>query len=420
MQLRTQVEAKDQLPSIFTGESLSGLAKRSALGPSYDALRRSAWESLRSLPLPTAKDELWRQTKLEQFDLGLLPSSAGMSFELKPYFDSGGLQIYKQAALETGNLPDSLLKEVLLELGADLEHEPVSLLQRCATSAGCVLRVKKNADLTKVLCLSQLVQAGAKAAAPFMVVELGPGSRLVLIEDLNFSSGFFYFPRLEFVLRENAALDFVSLQRMSREGAYLGRQRFHIGRDSFLRCLHVFLGAGLSRLDLDCRLCAPGGSAELLSVYLAQGSQHVDFHPVQSHLAPHCSSNLLCKGVLNGAARGVYYGVIRVAEQAQKTDAYQKNRNLLLSEEARVDAIPNLEIRANDVKCSHGATVGQVGADEMFYLMTRGLNAAQAERLLVEGFFEDCTARIKDSQMQGFVSGLLLEYLRNGTAGMQR
>jgi len=132
----------------------------------------------------------------------------------------------------------------------------------------------------------------------------------------------------------------------------------------------------------------------LTALHVGDKKQHMAFHSVQSHLAPHCRSDLMCKNAMKNTARSVYYGYIRVAEKAHQTDAYQTNRNLLLSPLARADSIPNLEIKANDVKCSHGASVSQVSDEELFYFQSRGLTKMQAEQLLTEGFFHDVLSRL--------------------------
>ncbi|RIL10198.1 MAG: Fe-S cluster assembly protein SufD [Proteobacteria bacterium] len=201
------------------------------------------------------------------------------------------------------------------------------------------------------------------------------------------------------------------MQRLGPASTYLARHRFHLLRDSSLNSFHLCLGGKTARLDLDCKLYQEGASADLHSLYLVDKRRHADIHTTQMHLAPNCRSDLYCKGVLKDQARSVYYGFIKVAEGAQKTDAYQTNRNLVLSHEARADTIPNLEIKANDVKCSHGASVGQVSQDELFYLMTRGLSRDRAERLLVEGFFEDLLSRLKDQALHDLVSQMILKRL---------
>jgi Fe-S cluster assembly protein SufD len=141
------------------------------------------------------------------------------------------------------------------------------------------------------------------------------------------------------------------------------------------------------------------------------GTQHIDLDTTQEHDAPHATSDLFFKGVLSEQSRSVWRGVIRVAEGAQKTDAYQENRNLVLSSRAHADSIPGLEIKANDVRCTHGATIGRVDPEELYYLMSRGLDRAAAERLIVEGFFVDAFQRISSTTLRERVQETLLAKL---------
>jgi Fe-S cluster assembly protein SufD len=171
-------------------------------------------------------------------------------------------------------------------------------------------------------------------------------------------------------------------------------QRTLAARDAKLDTLNVALGATVSRVDLNARLLGPGANSDMLGLYFGDANQHFDFNTSQDHVAPNTGSDLLYKGALDGESRSVFRGIIRVHPNAQRTDAYQTNRNLLLSGKARADSLPNLEIEADDVKCSHGATVGELDAEAKFYLMSRGLDRITAERLVVLGFLGEVLARL--------------------------
>jgi Fe-S cluster assembly protein SufD len=378
-------------------------------------LRNRALEELAKYPALSASQELWRQTKPEQFSFKRLPEAVAANFGLlefgsrRPSNPAGVELITDLEALEQA------LEELVFGRGSETAQDGVGWLQLASVSSICLLRVAANTQLTEPIVLSQMLESKGDSSAPLILVEVGPGASVVLMEEPDMPGALLYAPRVEVSLRENSRLEFVSVQRLAPGAQYLARHRFQLDRDASLHTVHVCLGAGVARLDLDCRLYQEGASAQLDSLYLADGDRHVDFHLTQEHLAPHCSSNLYCKGVLKDSSRGVYYGLIKVAEGAQKTDAYQKNRNLLLSSEARADAIPKLEIKANDVRCSHGATVGQVGPEEMFYLMTRGVTEAEAQRLLVEGFFEDLLAREKNAGIHDYLQRLVMEALERGS-----
>src|SRR5690606_22442054 len=187
-------------------------------------------------------------------------------------------------------------------------------------------------------------------------------------------------------------------------------------RDSKMDTCNGARGATVSRVDLNARLLGPGANSDMLGLYFGDQNQHFDFNTSQDHIAPNTGSDLLYKGALDGASRGVFRGIIRVHPGAQRTDAYQTNRNLLLSSEARADSLPNLEIEADDVKCSHGATVGELDADARFYLMSRGLDRISAERLVVLGFLGEVLGRLPLGGVSEKVTRVIEEKLRGHVA----
>ena len=189
-------------------------------------------------------------------------------------------------------------------------------------------------------------------------------------------------------------MQYVSLQRLGNGAFYLANQRTLAERDSTLDTLNVGLGGSIGRVDLNARLLGPGANSDMLGLYFGDDDQHFDFNTSQDHVAGNARSDLLYKGALDGEARGVFRGIIRVHDGAQGTDAYQTNRNLLLSDKAEADSLPNLEIGADDVKCSHGATIGQLDQEMLFYLMSRGLGREHAERLVVLGFLGEVLSRL--------------------------
>ncbi|MGH7506101.1 MAG: SufB/SufD family protein, partial [Longimicrobiales bacterium] len=171
-------------------------------------------------------------------------------------------------------------------------------------------------------------------------------------------------------------------------------QRTVAGRDAKLDTLIVNLGGEVARVDLMASLEGPGARSDMLGLYFGQGDQHFDHETRQEHRVPHASSDLLYKGGLDGDSRAVFRGLIKVFPNAQRTDAYQTNRNLILSRTAQATSLPNLEIEADDVRCSHAATVGQLDDEELFYIMSRGIPRHEAERLVVFGFFGEVLDRL--------------------------
>ena len=198
----------------------------------------------------------------------------------------------------------------------------------------------------------------------------------------------------EIILKDGAGLRYVSLQNWSRDVVHINKLRAHLDRNSRLESLTVSVGADAARAEVECELAGPGADSEMLGLYFADKGQHYNQYTVQHHAADHAHSDLLFKGALRDASTAVYSGIIQVDEGAQKTDAYQTNRNLLLDAESEAVSIPQLEIAANDVRCSHGSTTGPVPEDQRFYLMSRGLPPEVAEHVLVTGFLHEVMGRV--------------------------
>jgi Fe-S cluster assembly protein SufD len=205
------------------------------------------------------------------------------------------------------------------------------------------------------------------------------------------------------IVEQDAKLRYVQVQDWGRNVWNFMTERATLAQDATLNSLHVALGSKFSKASIGSHLRGKNTLAEMLGIYFADGDQFFDHHTWQLHESPYGTSDLEFKGALKGNARSVYSGLIKVFEGAQKTDAYQQNRNLVLSRAARADSIPNLEIAANDVRCTHGATVSQVEEEHLFYLQTRGVPRSEAQNLIVEGFFRPIIDRAPNEQVQEFL-----------------
>ncbi len=214
----------------------------------------------------------------------------------------------------------------------------------------------------------------------------------VLSEDLDAHT--FVSNAVEVIAKDGSNVQFVQMQRLGRNVFAHSQQRTLAHRDATANTLNIALGATTSRLDLNAQMLGPGSSSEMLGLYFADGDQHFDHNTSQDHVSPNAFSDLLFKGALDDESKAVFRGIIRVHPKAQQSDAYQTNRNLLLSETASADTLPNLEIAADDVKCSHGATVGQLDEDSLFYIMSRGIPQERAERLVVMGFLGEILLKV--------------------------
>jgi Fe-S cluster assembly protein SufD len=204
----------------------------------------------------------------------------------------------------------------------------------------------------------------------------------------------YFNPVTEIVVGAGATVNYLCVQDLSERSWVLGSQRARVARDASLHWVGLGLGSGQGKLRMETDITGSGASARVTGAYVGQGSQHLDYDTTQEHAAPHTTSDLAFRGILRDSATAVWSGMIKVDPGAQGTDAFQESRNLLLSDGAHADAIPGLEIEANDVRCTHAATIARLDAEQLFYLMSRGLTRGEAERLLVGGFLGVIAGRL--------------------------
>jgi Fe-S cluster assembly protein SufD len=295
-----------------------------------------------------------------------------------------------------GSHPE-ILERFLFRSDVAQSERKLWALHTAMLSGGYVLYVPKNVALPHpVHALRYVDEAGGLVSSHSLIIAES-GAEITCIDeylspDLDAES--LSLNGVEIFGAENAVVRYLALQHYGRGVKHFSMQHANTGRDSTLNVFNVTLGADLARCDVSAHLLGPGSESEMLALWFGDRDQRFDHHTLQNHAAPHARSDLLFKGALAGQSHSVFRGLIRVAEGAQLTDAYQTNRNLLLSDKAKAVALPNLEIEADDVRCSHGATVGQVDETQLFYLMSRGLSRPEAERLLVLGFFDEVLSRV--------------------------
>jgi Fe-S cluster assembly protein SufD len=280
---------------------------------------------------------------------------------------------------------------------------------------GILLYVPEGVRLDLPVRISRWISQAGKAHFSRTLIIAEPGSQVSYVDEEisgDLDAHTLVSQAVEVIAKDGAQVQYVSLQRLGKNVFYQASQRTLAQRDSTLDTLNVSMGATTARVDLNACLKGPGANSDMLGLYFGDGDQHFDHNTSQDHQAPNTASDLLYKGALDDSSRSVFRGVIRVHPGAQKTDAYQTNRNLLLSDHARADSLPNLEIQADDVKCSHGATVGQLDEESRFYLMSRGLSREQAERLVVLGFLGEVLSRLPLGGVVEKVTGVIEEKLR--------
>jgi len=257
----------------------------------------------------------------------------------------------------------------------------------------------------------------AVVSHPRNLVVLDDGSHAMIVETYIGLGSDVYFTNVvtEIVGGKDAVIDHYKLQRESEAAFHIGTVQAHLDRSSNFSSHSIDLGGALVRNDVNAVLDGEGVECALNGLYIVAGRQHVDNHTRIDHAKPHCSSRELYKGVLDGKSRGVFNGKIYVHKAAQKTDAKQTNKNLLLSQDAAINTKPQLEIYADDVKCTHGSTIGQLDQDAMFYLRSRGIGLAAARSLLTYAFASELVSRIKVEPMRTRLENLLLTRFQNGS-----
>jgi Fe-S cluster assembly protein SufD len=363
-------------------------------------------ERYQALPIPNTSDEHWRFTDLKGFDPDGFSANGAKTVERAGSMldvETAALVHVSEAGIEIERAPEGVVFEPLAE-GHELLGKLVGSDEKFAAhnaaewKHGLLVRVPTGVELQQPLYV-RVTNSVADAALFWRVLVVAEeGSRFSFIEEHASAA-----PDLpgysnsvaELFVGDGAKLEYVSIQNLSRETWHFASHRATVGRDAELDWVAGGFGSKKGKIRIENDLAGQGGTSRVTGAYFADGAQHLDYDTLQRHIAPNTTSDFAFKGALRDKARAVWRGMIRVEQEAQKTNAYQENRNLLLSPNAHADSIPGLEIDANDVRCTHGATVSQVDRDELFYCMARGLSRGEAERLIVRGFYQEIFDRIE-------------------------
>ncbi|TML69041.1 MAG: Fe-S cluster assembly protein SufD [Actinobacteria bacterium] len=368
--------------------------------------RSELLERYRALPLPTTKDEHWRFTDLSGFDPDAWTADGAAGIAAPPSLldlDVAGVAYVGEGGIEIERVPDGIRFEPLPE-DHELLYSLVGWDEKFAAhnaaswKNGLLVHVPRGVVVERPLYVrvANAVEGGSLFWRLLVVAD--PESRFTLIEEYASAEpqlSSYMNAAVEIVVRDAARVEYVSVQNLSRSTWHFASHHARVDRDAELDWVTGGFGSAKGKVRIQNDLAGPGATSRVTGAYFVDGKQHLDYDTFQEHIAPSTTSDFAFKGALRDEARAVWRGMIRVEQDAQKTNAYQENRNLLLSKTAHADSIPGLEILANDVRCTHGATLGQVDRDQLFYLMTRGLNHSEAERLIVRGFFQDALDRVK-------------------------
>lgn len=407
--------------SGFTQEAFEQfLASRDEPGWLIDQ-RCKAWRTFCELPLPERRSEEWMRTDIRLFKLDKyhLPGEAVPAGQTPDSLLSHGVELGgRSVALDSrivqsqldskwadrgvlfGSLDDlvrehaALLRPHLLTKAVDPSYDKFSALHAACWSGGTLLYVPRGVAVEQPLhALSAMTDGGMDLGHTLVVLEEGAQATL-LAETAGGEAGGFHCGAVELLVGQRANLRYVNLQNWGRGVWHFAHQKALIDRDAVLQWTIGALGSRLAKVNQHVALTGIGAHAQVNGVMFTEGKQHLSYHTLQHHRAESCRSDLLYKGALQDQSRLVWRGMIKVDAGAQKTDGYQRNDNLLLSDQARADSIPGLEILADDVRCTHGATAGRVDDEQVFYARCRGLTRKEAVRMIVAGFFQQVFDRI--------------------------
>ena len=392
----------------LTIEGIGRHASKSGEAAYLTERRIKALKHYLEAPMPGRRDEIWR--RVEFGDLNLDAATLRAPAE--------GLQVLSSLSNEAKSrgvfwgTPEQAGKDQLpaLEKYWNTTVFPAGqedkfgnggkfhALNQVLWEGGYVFHVPKGVEVELPMQARFFTRSGGDGVYPHNLIVVDEGASATVIESYEskpeqFDDKSFVCPQTEIILGRGAKLRYILLQNIGPNGVNIGAHRAHQYADSKLTYVSAHLGSRLAKTFISTVMLEPKAHAYLSGLYYGTGSQKIHLDTYQHHIAPDCTTDLMFKGALDNTARAVYRGMIRLEPEAQKTDAYQQNRTLLLSDDARIDSIPGLEILANDVRCTHGATAGQIDPTILFYLMSRGLTEFSAKKMIMDGFFEEVILR---------------------------
>ncbi len=424
-----RVEKPESRDLPFTRDMTMALPRDGSAPDFVNEYRAQAWEVYERLPLPTTSEEAWRRTDLRtmrgksfrsiyEIEPGSVDFPAVPAELLQPLVSDqhGGQLILTPTGSQLNLGPDLAAKGVVF---TDLATAVIQYPEIVRKILGRIVKADEGKFAALAAAMSRTgvivyVPRNVQISEPLHSILWGPGSGLAYFSHvliyLEQDSSLTYVHEaashtdtkeqtlhagiVEIHVGAGANLRFVELQSWGEHVWNFSHERVQVERGGNLDWIFGAVGSHLTKTFSEINLIGEGATGRMSGFYFTDGLQHLDHDTQQNHLAPHTTSDLLFKGALRGHSRSVWQGMIYVAPGAQKTDGYQANRNLVLSPQARADSIPGLEILADDVRCTHGVTVGKIDREQLFYLSSRGIPYREAERLIVEGFFDPIMQRI--------------------------
>jgi Fe-S cluster assembly protein SufD len=394
-------------------------------GPATEA-QRAAWETFQALPMPARTDEAWRFSNIKALSLEGCSAPLPLDEEAReallartaPLAATAGRmvsandqlldrEIFSDQLRQHGViwLPldqaraahPALFERFFMRQDAILGGRKFAALHASQVRAGTFLYLPRNVEVDLPIEAIHWLHGHGSSCFPHTLIIAEAGSKATIIDSFESStqeSPGFACAVNDLWVGDGAQISYVCTQNWSRSTLAVQLNSAIVGRDASAKMLTVNLGSRLGRTESVSHLRAPGGRSDMLAVTLADGTQEMDQRTFQIHESQNTTSDLLYKNALDDQARTIFSGLIRVAPGAHQTDAYQKVRNLLLSDDAEANSMPGLEIEADNVRCTHGATSGQIEEEELFYLLSRGIHRREAQRLIVHGFLDEVLDRL--------------------------
>jgi Fe-S cluster assembly protein SufD len=385
-------------------------------------MRRAAWNAFEAMAWPARNEEEWVRTDIRMFHLdkftlpvggsaiptlapGLLTHDVELGGQLVSYnsnlvSESLSAELGKKGVLfgsldQLVNEHGDLLRPYFERQVIDPRKDKFAALHAACWSGGTLLYVPKSIAVSEPLhALSAMGDEGVDLSKTIVILDAGAEATLLTETASASTGGGLHCGSIELIVEPNAHLRYVNLQNWSTAVWHFAHQRATVDRNASLQWTIGALGSKLAKVNQQVALTGPDANAQVNGVMFTEGRQHLSYNTHQHHMAPYCRSDLLYKSALQDRSRSVWRGMIKVDLAAQRTDAYQRNDNLMLAPTARADSIPGLEIEADDVLCTHGSTSGRVDESQVFYAMSRGYTRTEAIRLIVAGFFQQVFDRI--------------------------
>jgi Fe-S cluster assembly protein SufD len=383
------------------------LAEITAATAALDARREAALARVAELDLPTFRGtDGWEFTPIDKLDLDSYPVAPGgaapSSFDLDDAAPDGAIVLpLAQAAEEHPGLVER-------HLGSLVRGDTPFVARNDAHwTDGTFVYVPRGVTVEAPIVVSTAQEQAGTALHWRVLVVLEEGAQASVWHESTSAADSLVNGVVELVVGQNARLRFVDLQDLEESTWVFGSQRATVDRDGSLDWITLGFGSANGKVFQETQLAGPGAHGSVTGAYATRGRQHLDFDTLQEHAAPDTTSDLAFRGILADRSSAVWRGMIKVDPGAQRTDAFQESRNLLLSKRAHADAIPGLEILANDVRCTHAAAIAQIDREQLFYLRSHGLSEADAQRLVIEGFLQALVERLEEGPVREAVGAAL-------------